>query len=130
MNTVNIIVQSKEDPKNLLSTPQKVKALPDGLTVIFIEAGTEKGQLGIELIIKGEDVNGNKTLIGSGVTENNMEAMVGAFIGARMRFGRMPEDEWELVRHYVKSQVNRFIGTIDEDKRKDIEPLMRKFFNC
>ena len=130
MNTLNIVVQSKDDEKNLLSTAEKVDALADGLTVVFIEGATQKGQIGIELIIKGQDINGNQTIMGYGVTENNFEALMGAFIGVRMRFGRMPQDQYELVRHYVKQQVNRFIGTLDDAKRQAVEQLLRKFFNC
>jgi hypothetical protein len=130
MNTLNIIVQSKDDPKNLLSSKQKADALPEGLTVVFIEAGTKGGQLGIELIIKGKDIYGNSTIMGCGLTENNMEGLMGGFIGVRMRFGRMPQDQWELVRHYVKDQVMRFMNTLEPEKRAQVEQQMRKFFNC
>lgn len=128
MNEVRIIVQSKDDPKNLLSTNEKIDSFADGLTVVFIESATQKGQLGIELIIKAPDINGNKTVTGFGITENNMEALMGAFIGARMRFGRMPADQWEMVRHYVKDKARRFIATLDLNKKKLIESDVRKFF--
>lgn len=122
MNTINIVVQSKDDPNNLLSTE-----LPNGLTVVFIESATQKGQLGIEFIIKSDD-NGNKRITVSAITENNMEALMGAFIGARMRFGRMPTDQWEMVRHYVKDKAKRFLQTLDDSKRTIIEVDVRKFF--
>lgn len=128
MNTIKIIVQSKDDPKNLLATEEKAQALDDGLTVVFVESATEKGQLGVELIIKAVDLYGNKTITGFAVTENNMEALMGAFIGARMRFGRMPTDQWEMVRHYVKDKAKRFIESLDSSKRKLIEVDVKKFF--
>jgi hypothetical protein len=128
MNVVKIIVQSKDDPKNILNTPEKVHELHEGLTVVFIESATEKGQLGIEFITKAPDINGNTVVTGYAITENNMEALMGGFIGARMRFGRMPADQWEMVRHYVKDKAKRFIETLDTSKRKTIESDVRKFF--
>lgn len=129
MNKVSIIIQSKDDPKNLVSTPEKAEAMREGLTVVFMESATKGGQLGIELIIKGADINGNRVINGYTVTENNFEAIMGAFIGARMRFGRMPEDQWEMVRHYVKQQVARYLETLAKDSRDLIEKSMKKFFN-
>lgn len=129
MSTLNIVVQSRDDLKNLLDSEEKSNALPTGLTVVFIEAATKGGQLGIEFIIKGIDIYGKDTIIGYAVTENNMEGLMGGFIGVRMRFGRMPKDQWEMVRHYVKDQVMRFMATLDADKRKQIEQPIRKFFN-
>lgn len=130
MNLVNIVVQAKEDPKNLLSSKEKIDALQEGLTVVFIEGATSRGQLGIELIIKGKDIQGRETVIGFALTENNFEAMMGAFIGVRMRFGRMPADQWEMVRHYVKDKAKRFIATLDDRKRAVIENDVRKFFGA
>lgn len=129
MNKVNIVIQSRDDLKNLLDSKEKVEALAEGLTVVFIEAGTKGGQLGIEFIIKGKDIYGNATVMGFGVTENNFEAMMGALIGARMRFGRMPKDEYEIVRHYVKQQVKRFLDSLDVEHRIKVEQSARKFFN-
>lgn len=129
MNTVNIIVQSKDDPRNLLGSIEKAKALQFGLTVVFMESATKKGQLGIEFIIKGLDIFGKETIIGYTVTENNFEMLLGAFIGVRMRFGRMPDDQWEMVRHYMKDRIKNFLSTLDEAKRTTIEEPMRKFFN-
>lgn len=128
MNVLHIVVQSKDDPKNLLSTEEKAKDFHAGLTVVFIEAATTGGQMGMELIIKGEDIFGRETIIGFGLTENNAEALMGGLIGARMRFGRMPEDQWEMVRHYVKQQVSRFLETLTQEKRESIEVEMKKFF--
>ena len=109
MNTVHIHLQSKEDPKNLLSTKEKAQAFPEGLSVVFIEGGTEKGQIGIELIMRGEDIFGRETINAASVTENNFEGIVGAFIGARMRWGRMPEHEFILVQDYVRERFNDFV---------------------
>jgi hypothetical protein len=128
MNTLNILVQSKEDPKNILNTDEKVKAFPDGMTVVFMEGATKGGQMGIEFIIKGKDDNDNSVLISHGLTENNMEALCGALIGTRARFGRMPKDEYESVRYYVKQQVNRFITK--HGIEGEVEQQLRKFFNC
>jgi hypothetical protein len=128
MNTVNILIQSKDDPKNLLTTAEKAKAFPEGLTVVFIEGATQGGQLGIELIYKGQDIFGKETIMGHPVTEMNWEKIMGIFIAARMRFGRMPEDQWEMVRHYVKEQVTRFRDQLPEDKQKFIDEDLKKFF--
>lgn len=128
MNTVNLIVQSADDPKNLLSSKEKAAELPLGLTVVYMEKATERGHLGVELIFKGPDAYGNNTIMVAGVTENNFEGIMGGFIGARMRFGRMPENEYEVVRHYVKQQVTRFIDTLDADDREMIEDKMKHFF--
>lgn len=129
MNTVRIIVQAKDDPKNLLESIEKARTMPVGLTVVFMEGATKGGQLGIEFIIKGTDVFGNETIISYAVTENNFEGMLGAFIGVRMRFGRMPDDQWEMVRHYMKDRIKNFLSTLDDAKRTTIEEPMRKFFN-
>ncbi len=128
MNKVRIIVQAKDDPKNLLSSPEKAASFEDGLTVVFIESGAEKGQMATELIIKGKDIFGKETIVGFSVTENNWEALMGGFIGARMRFTRMPANEYELVRHYVKDKAKRFLETLDERKRKIVEADIRKYF--
>jgi hypothetical protein len=128
MNEVCIIVQAKDDPKNLLSTAEKAKNFREGLTVVFMDQATEGGQIGIELIIKGVDIKGNSTIIGFAVTENNWEALMGAFIGARMRFGRMPKDEFEIVRHYIKQKAKAFIQFLPAEKRSDLEPHVKKFF--
>jgi len=128
MNTLRIIVQSRDDLKNLLSTEEKIKKFPEGVTLVIIEAATKGGQLGFEFINKGEDIYGKQTVMGFALTENNMEGMMGGLIGARMRFGRMPKDEYELVRHYVKDQVKRFLDTLDVEKRSVIEIDIRKFF--
>lgn len=128
MNIINIVVQSKDDPKNLLSTEQKAKDFREGMTVVFIESATNKGQLGIEIIIKAPDIYGNTTITGYQLTENNFEALTGAFLGARMRFGRMPSDQFELVRHYVKDKAKRFLATLDDAKKKVIESDVKKFF--
>jgi hypothetical protein len=130
MNEVRILVQSKDDPKNLLSTAEKVEKFHEGLTVVFIESGTQRGQLAIELIIKSKDIYGKDTVVGISATENHWEALTGAFIGARMRFGRMPADQWEMVRHYVKDKARRFIESLDPAKRKVIEADVRKFFGA
>lgn len=128
MNALRIIVQSKDDPKNLLSTKEKVDAFGDGLTIVFMEAATQGGQLGMELIIKGEDIFGRETIMGYPLTENNAEALMGSFIGVRMRFGRMPEDEYEIVRHYVKQQVGRFLDGLPEEQKNSIKEAAIKFF--
>jgi hypothetical protein len=128
MNEINIIVQSKDDPKNLLSTAEKAEGFPDGTTIVFMEAATKSGQLGIEFIMKGQDIFGNKTIMGFQLTENNMEALSGAFIGVRMRFGRMPADQWELVRHYVKQKAQAFLQSLPPDKQKAFGMDVRKFF--
>ncbi len=128
-NIVHIIIQSKDDPKNLLSTNEKAAAFQDGLTVVFIEGATTGGQIGIELILKTPDANGNKIIVGFGVTENNWEALMGAFIGVRMRFGRMPADQWEMVRHYTKNQILRFLETLNGREKETIQVKIKKFFN-
>src|SRR5689334_4626847 len=128
MNELRIIVQSKDDPKNLVDTREKYNQFPDGLTVVFMEAATKGGQLGMELMTKGEDIFGRVTLVGYTLTENNAEALMGAFIGARMRFGRMPEDQWAMVRHYVKQQAVRFLESLPEEKRNVIDEELKKFF--
>ena len=128
MNTVQILVQSKDDPKNLLSTEEKAKNFREGLTVVFIEGLSHGGQIGVELIIKGVDLYGNPTIIGYPITENNFEVLMGAFIGARMRFGRMPADQFELVRHYIKQKAKAFIDYIPQEKRHDLEMYVKKFF--
>lgn len=128
MNTINVIVQSKDDPKNILSTVEKADSFPNGLSAIFMENATLKGQLGIELVFKGEDLYGNETIVGHQITENNFEALMGAFIGVRMRFGRMPEDQWEMVRHYLKDQVERFLNCLSPEKRRAIEFDAKRFF--
>lgn len=128
MNTIQIIVQAKDDPKNLLSTAEKAAAFSDGMTVVFIESATTKGQLGIEFIIKDYDTNGNKVITGYGITENNMDSLMGAFLGARMRFNRMPPDQWEMVRHYVKDKAKRFLQQLTPSKREIIESDVRRFF--
>jgi hypothetical protein len=128
MNEVCIIVQAKDDPKNLLSTAEKAKNFREGLTVVFMDGATEGGQIGIELIIKGVDIYGKETIVGFAVTENNFEALMGAFIGARMRFGRMPPDQFEIVRHYIKQKAKAFIQFLPVEKRSEIEPHVKKFF--
>lgn len=128
MNTVQIIVQAKDDPKNLLSSLEKAAAFEPGLTVVFMESATVKGQLGIELIFKGKDLFGKETIIGATVTENNWEALMGAFIGVRMRFGRMPQDQFEMVRHYVKQQARRFLQTLSLEKLQIVGEDVKKFF--
>lgn len=128
MNEVCIIVQAKDDPKNLLSTAEKAKNFRDGLTVIFMDGATEGGQIGVELIIKGVDIYGKQTIMGFAVTENNFEAMMGGFIGARMRFGRMPKDEFEIVRHYIKQKAKAFIEYLPQEKRSDVGAHVKKFF--
>lgn len=128
MNEVSIVIQAKDDPKNLLSTAEKAQAFREGLTVVFMDGATEGGQLGIELIIKGVDIKGEHTIIGFAVTENNWEALMGAFIGARMRFGRMPKDEFEIVRHYIKQKAKAFIEYLPLDKRDELSPHVKKFF--
>lgn len=128
-NEVRIIIQSKDEPRNLFSTKEKIDAFKDGLTVVFMEGqGVESGQMGIELIINGFDIRGIKAIMGFQVTENNWEAIMGAFIGCRMRFNRMPPDQWGMVRHYVKEQVKRFIETLQPEKRPLIETDLKKFF--
>jgi len=128
VSTLRIVVQSRDDLKNLLSTDKRIKEFPEGPTLAIIEAVTKGGQLGFEFINKGKDIYGKETVMSFALTENNAEAMMGAFIGARMRFGRMPQDEYELVRHYVKDQVKRFLNTLDAEKRSVIEIDIRKFF--
>lgn len=128
MNTITFIVQAKDDPKNLLSTEEKAEKFSDGLTVVFIEAGTRGGQMVMEFIYKGEDIFGNRTIMGHALTENNAEGLMGAFIGARMRFGRMPQDEWEMVRHYLKQQVTRFLESLSDERRQIIEKDAKTFF--
>jgi hypothetical protein len=88
-----------------------------------MDGATEKGQIGIELIIKGVDINGKPT-----ITENNFEALMGAFIGARMRFGRMPPDQFEIVRHDIKQKAKAFIQFLPAEKRSELEPYVKKFF--
>lgn len=130
MNQVHIIVQSKDDPTNLLSSQEKADNFPEGLTVVFMEGATEKGQMGVELIFKGKDIYGRDTITGFAVTENNWEAVMGGFIGARMRFLRMPMDQYYMVRQYVKGKAQKFIETLDDRKRKIIENDIRKFFSA
>jgi hypothetical protein len=57
-----------------------------------------------------------------------MEALMGGFIGARMRFGRMPGDQFEMVRHYVKDKAKRFLQQLMPSKREIIESDVRRFF--
>ncbi len=127
MNKVRILVQTKEEPKNLLDTKAKADAFPEGLTVVLIEGATEGGQLGTELIIKGKDIYGKETISGFAITENNWESLMGAFIGARMRFGRMPADQWQLVREYLKQQITRYAEQLPEDKKEAGEDLKKYF---
>ena len=128
MNHLHIIVQAKGDPQNLLNSKAKTDALPEGMTVVLIEGATSGGQLGIEFIFKGRDIYGNHTIMGYTLTENNFEALMGSFIGVRMRFGRMPADEFEIVRHYVKQQVKRFIDQLPADKQAVISEDLHKWF--
>jgi hypothetical protein len=128
VNEIRIVVQAKGDPKNLLSNKQKQADFHTGMTVVFMEAATEGGQLGIEFIVKGEDINGNHTINAYAITENNMEALMGAFIGTRMRFGRMPKDQWEMVRHYVKQQATRFLEQLPVSKLQLVGDDVKKFF--
>ena len=53
---------------------------------------------------------------------------MGAFIGVRMRFGRMPKDQFEIVRHYVKQKAQAFIQYVPEEKRSEFTPLIKRFF--
>lgn len=128
MNQVSIIVQAKDDPKNLLSTEKKAAEFQDGLTVVFMESATTGGQIGVELIFKGEDIYGNKTIVGAQITENNFEALTGAFIGVRMRFNRMPQDQFIIVRQYVKEKAKNFLAFLSPNKRSVIEADVNKFF--
>jgi hypothetical protein len=128
MNQIRILVQSKDDPKNLLSTDEKAAEFPEGMTAVFMEGATKGGQLGIEFIFKSKDIDGRETITAFAVTENNYEALMGAFIGARMRFGRMPADQWEMVRHYVKEKARSFLLYLGVDKRRIIENDVRKYF--
>lgn len=128
MNVLRIVVQSRDDLQNLLDTKEKAEKFPVGMTAVFMESKTPGEQMGMELIIKGEDIFGRETIIGFTLTENNAEGLMGGFIGARMRFGRMPQDEWELVRHYLKQQVTRFIESLSDEKRNLIEEDAKKFF--
>ena len=93
MNEVCIIVQAKDDPKNLLSTAEKAKNFREGLTVVFMDQATEGGQLGVELIIKGVDIYGKETIVG---------------FGAPMRFGRMPPDQWALCSPLRERESKKF----------------------
>lgn len=128
MNQVSIIVQAKDDPKNLLSTEAKAANFQNGLTVVFMEGATSSGQIGVELIFKGEDIYGKQTIVGAVVTENNFEALAGAFIGVRMRFNRMPQDQFILVRQYVKEKAKNFLTFLSPNKRSVIESDVKKFF--
>ena len=128
MNEITIIVQGKDDPKNLLSTDGKAENFREGLTVVFMEGATEGGQLGIEFIFKGVDIFGNPTIIGHALTENNYENLMGAFIGVRMRFGRMPQDQFEMVRHYIKQKAKAFIEYLPLEVREEYSVYVKKFF--
>jgi hypothetical protein len=128
MNQVTILVQAKGDPKNLLDTKEKAANFQDGLTVIFMEGATQGGQIGIEFIFKGKDIYGKETIVGAAVTENNFEALAGAFIGVRMRFARMPPDQWALVRHYVKEKAKNFLAFLSPHQRNVVENDVKKFF--
>lgn len=128
ISELKILVQSREDIKDLLSTQEKVNEFPEGMTAVFMEAATKGGQLGIEFIIKARDFNGNMVLTSYVLTENNMEALMGAFLGVRMRFGRMPLDQYEMVRHYIKEQVRRFLGTLSPDVKALVDHAAKRFF--
>ena len=128
MNYVTILVQSKDDPKNLLDSIEKASKFQNGLTVIFIENGTAAGQIAVELIFKGIDLFGKETIVGVQVTENNFEGVTGAFIGARMRFNRIPEDQFIIVRQYVKEKARNFLKYLAPYKREIVEVDVKKFF--
>jgi hypothetical protein len=121
-------VQAKDDPKNLLSTEEKAANFEEGLTVVFIEGATTSGQIGVELIFKGEDIYGKQTIMGAALTENNFEGLAGAFIGARMRFNRMPNDQFILVRQYVKEKAKSFLAFLSPNKRAVVEADVKRFF--
>lgn len=134
MNTVHIHLQAKDDPKNLLSSKEKAQGFPEGLSVIFMEEGTAKKQIGIELIIRGNDIFGRETINAATVTENNFDGVMGAFISARMKWGRMPENQFDLVQYYIRERFNDFVNFITEKHnlqdtesvRNDIEEFLTR----
>jgi len=108
MNKIEIVIQSKDTPKDLY---RKGK-ISDGLTVAIMEKATESGQMAVEFLIS---IDGHVT--SAVVTENNFESLMGAFLGARAMWGRLPKDEFELVRYYVGYCVDKFVKAIPDDSK-------------
>lgn len=119
MNQVHIHFQGKEDPKNILSTKEKAKDFPHGLTVVFMEEATQGKQIGVELIMRGDDIFGRETINAATVTENNFDGILGAFVAARIRWGKMPVGQFEMVQTHVREQFDLFIEYLIEKYRID-----------
>jgi len=106
MNILNIVIQSDKDDKDLY---RKGK-LSDGLTVAIIQNGTTKGQLALEFFIS---IDGHVT--SAVVTENNFEGLIGAFVGAKMRFDRMISSETSLINHYLTHRLIKVLRDVPND---------------
>lgn len=128
MTELRIVVQAKDDPKNLLSTKEKAEQFSNGFTIVFMQSATQSGSIGVEFIYKGPNIYGQENIVSAVITENQFEGLMGAFIGVRMRFGRMPKDQWEMVRHYMKDKAKQFLEFVAPDKRKFIENDVKRFF--
>jgi len=134
MNKVYMHFQEGNQKGTLVNTPEKARQLETVIHIIFMKEATEGKQIVVDFLIKGVDVFGRETIMQYAITERNMDGVVGAFIGCRIRWGTMEPDQMAVIKMYLNEQSEQILKQIDvwnnsTDNKKIDKDIFMKFID-